>query len=57
MMATQPDMILQYAHILADYYAAHGFKDPMVYADAYVALNGRLGRAMVDTHIDLAKEK
>lgn len=57
MMATQPDMILQYAHILADYYAAHGFKDPMVFADVYVALNGRLGRNMVDTHVDLAKEK
>lgn len=57
MMATQPDMILQYAHILADYYATHGFKDPMVFADVYVALNGRLGRAMVDTRIDLAKEK
>ncbi|HSY60857.1 MAG TPA: HTTM domain-containing protein [Cytophaga sp.] len=57
MMATQPDMILQYAHVLADYYAAHGFKDPMVFADVYVALNGRLGRAMVDTHVDLAKEK
>lgn len=57
MMATQPDMILQYAHILADYYAAHGFKDPMVFADVYVALNGRSGRAMVDTRVDLAKEK
>lgn len=57
MMATQPDMILQYAHIVADYYAAHGFKDPMVFADVYVALNGRLGRAMVDTRVDLAKEK
>lgn len=57
MMATQPDMILQYAHILARYYAAHGFKDPRVFADAYVALNGRLGRAMVNTNVDLAKEK
>ncbi|WP_018342608.1 HTTM domain-containing protein [Cytophaga aurantiaca] len=57
MMATQPDMILQYAHILADYYSVHGFKDPMVFADVYVALNGRLGKAMVDTSVDLAKEK
>jgi len=57
MMATQPDMILQYAHILADYYATHGFKDPMVFADVYVALNGRSGRAMVDTRVDLAKEE
>lgn len=57
MMATQPDMVLQYAYILAHYYAAHGFTDPMVFADVYVALNGRLGRTMVDTKVDLAKEK
>lgn len=57
MMSTQPDMILQYAHILRDYYAAHGFHSPEVYADAYVALNGRLGKAMVDTKVNLANEK
>jgi hypothetical protein len=56
MMSTQPDMILQYAHILASYYALHGFKKPAVYADAYVALNGRLGKNMIDTHVDLAQE-
>jgi hypothetical protein len=57
MMSTQPDMMLQYAHILADYYALHGFEKPSVYVDAYVALNGRIGKNMIDTRVDLAQEK
>lgn len=57
MMATQPDMILQYAHILRDYYVAHGLKQPQVYVDSYVALNGRLGKSLIDPRADLAKEK
>jgi hypothetical protein len=56
-MSTQPDMILQYAHILRDYYAQHGFKNPEVYVDSYVALNGRLGRPMIDPKVNLAMEK
>lgn len=54
MMATQPDMILQYAHILRDYYSAHGFQNPQVYVDSYVGLNGRLGKPLIDPHTDLA---
>lgn len=57
MMSTQPDMMLQYAHILAEYYAAHGFRNPKVYADTYVALNGRRGKVLIDPTVDLAKEK
>ena len=48
MMATQPDMMLQYAHILRDYYAGQGFQHPEVYVDSYVALNGRLGRPLIN---------
>ncbi|MEI7585600.1 MAG: HTTM domain-containing protein [Runella sp.] len=54
MMATQPDMILQYAHILQDYYSKHGFISPQVYVDSYVALNGRLGRPLIAPTTDLA---
>lgn len=57
MMSTQPDMILQFAHILANYYKTHGFENPSVYVDAYVALNSRLGKSMIDTQVDLAQEK
>ncbi|WP_449437746.1 hypothetical protein [Pedobacter steynii] len=56
MMSTQPDMILQYAHILRDYYAKKGFKSPQVYVDSYVALNGRSGKVFINPHVDLAKE-
>nr|WP_308425707.1 HTTM domain-containing protein [Dyadobacter beijingensis] len=56
MMSTQPDMILQYAHILRDHYAAHGFTAPQVYVDSYVALNGRTGKPLVAPDLDLAKE-
>lgn len=57
MMSTQPDMLLQYAHILRDYYTKHGFQLPQVYVDSYVTLNGRLGQPMINPQIDLAKEK
>lgn len=56
MMATQPDMMLQYAHMLRDYYSDHGFESPQVYVDSYVALNGRLGRPLIDPRIDLSKQ-
>lgn len=49
MMATQPDMILQYAHILHDHYAKHGLESPQVYVDSYVALNGRLGKPLIES--------
>jgi hypothetical protein len=57
MMATQPDMILQYAHLLRDHYATQGFDSPRVYVDSYVALNGRLGKPLIDPQTDLAREE
>ncbi|WP_303312639.1 HTTM domain-containing protein [Hymenobacter sp. BT730] len=55
MMSTQPDMLVQFAHYLRDYYAHQGVHDPKVYADAYVSLNGRLGKAFIDPTVDLAQ--
>lgn len=57
MMATQPDFIIQYAHMLHDYYKQKGMQDPKVYATIYVALNGRRSRLFADTSVNLAKEK
>jgi hypothetical protein len=57
MMATQPDMILQYAHILRDHYTALGWVAPEVYVDSYVAMNGRLGKPLIDPLTDLAKQE
>jgi hypothetical protein len=56
MMSTQPDMILQYAHILRDYYAKNGFDSPEIYVDSYVALNGRMGKPLISPTTNLAKE-
>ncbi|GAB3265870.1 HTTM domain-containing protein [Larkinella harenae] len=56
MMATQPDMLLQFAHYLRDYYARQGFRNPKVYADTYVSLNGRLGKPYIDPTVNLAQE-
>ena len=57
MMSTQPDFILQFAHLLRDYYHKNGYPNPQVFADVYVSLNGRLGQIFVNPHIDLAKEQ
>lgn len=54
MMATQPDMILSFAHFLARDFAAHGHAAVQVRADVYVSLNGRPDRRLVDPNVDLA---
>lgn len=56
-MSTQPDFILQYAHMLRDYYIKNGIKNPEVYAKSYVTLNGRLSKPFIDSKINLANEK
>jgi hypothetical protein len=57
MMATQPDMILQYAHILRDHYKNEGFKTPQVYVESYVSVNGRLSKPYINSLTNLAEEK
>lgn len=57
MMSTQPDMILQFAHMLRDHYKTNGWMSPQVYAESYVTLNGRLSRPFVDSSADLAQVK
>jgi hypothetical protein len=57
MMSTQPDMILQYAHILRNHYSQNGYVSPQVYVDSYVTLNGRLGKPLIDPKTDLASQK
>lgn len=54
-MATQPDFILQYAHFLEKYYSEQGIKDPEIYVDNFVSLNGRRSQYLVDPTINLAE--
>jgi len=56
MMATQPDMILELAHIVADDFRARGVVDPIVTVDALVSLNGRRRARLIDPNVDLARE-
>lgn len=52
-LATQPDFILEFAHFLA---SEHQIKDgplPAIFAESYIALNGRGSRIYVNPDIDL----
>ncbi|MDE0098390.1 MAG: HTTM domain-containing protein [Truepera sp.] len=53
-VSTQPDMILQHAHQLARLYAPASEGRVSVFADAFVSLNGRPSRRLVDPERDLA---
>jgi hypothetical protein len=53
-MSFQPDMILQYAHFLADYYKKQGVTNPEVRAEIYVTLNARPSQLYVDSTVNLA---
>ncbi|MES1160755.1 MAG: HTTM domain-containing protein, partial [Bacteroidota bacterium] len=57
MMATQPDMILQYAHYLHTVYTNKGVKDPIITVEDYVTLNGSGSRLYIDSTIDLARQQ
>lgn len=56
MVETQPDMILQYAHILKWQYLEKGFSDPQVTVESYVSLNGTGSQLYIDSSVNLAGE-
>jgi hypothetical protein len=57
MMATQPDMILQYAHYLKQEHIKLGFENPKVRVESYVTLNGSGSRPFIDSSVDLTKQE
>lgn len=57
MMATQPDMILQFAHYLKKEFEKKGFDHPEVTVESYVTLNGRPSRPFIHPEINLAVQK
>ena len=57
MMATQPDMILQYAHFLKEKQQQQGMKDPEIRVSCYVTLNGSGSRLFIDKELDLTTQK
>lgn len=54
MMATQPDMLVDYAHLLEIKYMQRLQHPVEVFAESYVTLNGRPSRLLVDTTTNLA---
>ena len=56
MMAAQPDMLLEAAHVLAADFRARGVVEPAVYVDAFASLNGRPMQRLIDPQVDLARE-
>jgi hypothetical protein len=54
-MAIQPDLILQYAHHLAEVYQRqYRIPNPEVTVDCFVAINGRSSRRLIDPDLNLA---
>jgi hypothetical protein len=56
-MSRQPDFILEYAHYLGDHFTKQGHKNVGVFAESYVALNGRLSTKYIDSKVDLYQQK
>ena len=57
MMATQPDLILQYAHIIKEEVESRGLKNPVINAEVYVTLNGSRSKLFIDPEVDLTTLK
>lgn len=56
-MSFQPDFILEYAHFLGDHFTKQGHKNVAVFAESYVALNGRLSTLFINKDVDLYQQK
>ncbi len=54
-LATQPDLIVQFAHFLEKEFKKKGIEDPIITAEAYVTLNGSGSRLFIDPNTDLTK--
>lgn len=57
-MSFQPDFMLEFAHFLERHYQQEQNRgDLAVYAESYVALNGRPSQPFIDPTVDLTKEE
>ncbi|MCK0204242.1 HTTM domain-containing protein [Ornithobacterium rhinotracheale] len=56
-MSFQPDFIIEFAQYLAQEFKKRGYENPQVFAQSYVALNGRGSVQYIDPTVDLAQEK
>jgi len=56
-MTTKPDLVLQFAHYLAEEKRREGYEDVEVRARVMVSLNGREPQLLIDPNVDLTKEQ
>lgn len=56
MLSFQPDMLLHFAHYLADEYRKQGIEKPEVSAEVYVSFNGRRNQLLVDRSVILSEQ-
>ena len=56
-MSFQADFILEYAHYLGETYKELGYEKIEIFADSYVALNGRASQRYIDPEVNLLNEK
>ena len=56
MMATQPDMILQFSKFLQKEFEKKGYQQAEVYAKVYATLNGSGSRLLIDPEVNLAAQ-
>jgi vitamin K-dependent gamma-carboxylase-like protein len=56
-MTTKPDLIVQFAHYLAEQKRREGYDNVEVRARVMASLNGRKPQSMVDPNVDLVKER
>ena len=57
MMATQPDLILQYANIIKQEVESRGLLNPKINAEIYVTLNGSRSKLFIDPDVNLLELK
>lgn len=55
-MSFQPDMIVQFAHYLHQYYLENGIGDTEIRAECFASLNGRGSQLLIDPTVDLTKQ-
>ena len=56
-MSFQPDMILQFAHHLHQYYLQNGVGDTEIRVECYASLNGRGSQLLINPKVNLVQEK
>lgn len=55
-MSIRPDHILQFAHHIAAIYARrYAIEKPIVRAEVYVAMNGRVSQLLINSKVNLAE--